>query len=249
MSKQVQIRRGTTAELAAATPALGELGYNSTKKTVVVGDGSQAGGFELMRADGATIHAAAGKTVPADADELALLDSAAANALKKLTWANLTAALSIYFERPIQLAKAAMRVAALMGIDNRIAALIAARPPMVTRGTLASATPTTSYIQIANVSFVAAGPTVRVSAAGFCINSTGGADTLYAKADIAGFAASEGPEQQATVGNGLVVNYHAHTLYTGLTKGVSYSARILAKRAGSSGTFTVYGTVNVENFG
>jgi hypothetical protein len=42
-------------------------------------------------------HAAAGKPAPVDADELPLVDSAASNGLKKLTWANLKAALNSYF--------------------------------------------------------------------------------------------------------------------------------------------------------
>lgn len=43
-------------------------------------------------------HAATSKTTPADADELPLVDSAASNVLKKLTWANLVAALKTYFD-------------------------------------------------------------------------------------------------------------------------------------------------------
>lgn len=39
------------------------------------------------------IHAASGKSTPVDADELGLIDSAASNVLKKLTWANLKATL------------------------------------------------------------------------------------------------------------------------------------------------------------
>lgn len=39
------------------------------------------------------IHAATSKTTPVDADELAIVDSAASNVLKKLTWANLKATL------------------------------------------------------------------------------------------------------------------------------------------------------------
>lgn len=39
-------------------------------------------------------HAAAGKSTPVDADELPLVDSAASNVLKKLTWANLKATLA-----------------------------------------------------------------------------------------------------------------------------------------------------------
>lgn len=45
----------------------------------------------------ASTHAAAGKTVPADADEIPLVDSAASNVLKKLTWSNLKAALASTF--------------------------------------------------------------------------------------------------------------------------------------------------------
>lgn len=43
-------------------------------------------------------HAAASKTTPADLDELPLIDSAASWGLKKLTWANLKAALKTYFD-------------------------------------------------------------------------------------------------------------------------------------------------------
>lgn len=44
------------------------------------------------------VHAATSKPVPVDADELALVDSAASFGLKKLTWANLKAALLSYFQ-------------------------------------------------------------------------------------------------------------------------------------------------------
>lgn len=43
-------------------------------------------------------HAATGKTTPVDADELPLVDSAASNVLKKLTWANVKATLKTYFD-------------------------------------------------------------------------------------------------------------------------------------------------------
>lgn len=43
-------------------------------------------------------HAATGKTTPVDADELPIVDSAASNVLKKLTWANLKATLKTYFD-------------------------------------------------------------------------------------------------------------------------------------------------------
>lgn len=43
-------------------------------------------------------HAASSKTTPVDADELPLVDSAASNVLKKLTWANLKATAKTYFD-------------------------------------------------------------------------------------------------------------------------------------------------------
>jgi hypothetical protein len=43
-------------------------------------------------------HAATSKTTPVDADELPLVDSAASNVLKKLTWANLKATLKTYLD-------------------------------------------------------------------------------------------------------------------------------------------------------
>lgn len=44
------------------------------------------------------MHAATSKTTPVDADEMALVDSAASFGLKKLTWANLKATLKTYFD-------------------------------------------------------------------------------------------------------------------------------------------------------
>lgn len=45
----------------------------------------------------AVTHAATSKATPVDADELPVVDSAASNGLKKLTWANLKATLATYF--------------------------------------------------------------------------------------------------------------------------------------------------------
>lgn len=46
----------------------------------------------------AAIHAATSKAIPVNADELGLVDSAASNVLKKLTWANVKATLKTYFD-------------------------------------------------------------------------------------------------------------------------------------------------------
>jgi len=52
MATQLQIRRGTAAQVAAFTGAEGEIVYNSTNDSLHTNDGSTAGGFELARADG-----------------------------------------------------------------------------------------------------------------------------------------------------------------------------------------------------
>lgn len=46
---QVQFRRDTAANLAAATPAQGEIGIDTTRNRAVVGDGSTAGGWPLAK--------------------------------------------------------------------------------------------------------------------------------------------------------------------------------------------------------
>ena len=47
---------------------------------------------------GSSIHGASGKTTPVDADTMPLIDSAASNVLKKVTWANIKATLKTYFD-------------------------------------------------------------------------------------------------------------------------------------------------------
>ena len=60
MATQLQIRRGTTAQMNAFTGAEGELAVNTTTDTVHVHDGSTAGGHGLAKADGSNIATYAG---------------------------------------------------------------------------------------------------------------------------------------------------------------------------------------------
>lgn len=52
MATQVQFRRGTTAETNSFIGASGEVTVDTTKNTCVVHNGTQAGGFPLLRQDG-----------------------------------------------------------------------------------------------------------------------------------------------------------------------------------------------------
>lgn len=58
MSTAVQRRRGTTAEHATFTGLVAELTVDTTKDTVVVHDGVQAGGYPLAREDLSNVAAA-----------------------------------------------------------------------------------------------------------------------------------------------------------------------------------------------
>jgi hypothetical protein len=55
-------------------------------------------GDETTTSEGALINGATAKTTPVDADFMGLMDSAASNVLKKVSWANIKATLKAYFD-------------------------------------------------------------------------------------------------------------------------------------------------------
>lgn len=71
--------------------------YTDTEKSKLSGIEASA---DVTDADnvGSSIHGASGKTTPVDADTLPMIDSAASNVLKKVTWANLKTTLKTYFD-------------------------------------------------------------------------------------------------------------------------------------------------------
>lgn len=82
------------ATAAQAVPAGGTAGQLLSK---VDGADNNVHWIDAPNTDIASVvHAATSKTTPVDADEFAIVDSAASNALKKLTWANLKATLAAW---------------------------------------------------------------------------------------------------------------------------------------------------------
>lgn len=84
-------------------PSLGgaaSLNVGTTTGTVAAGDDSRLSDSRTPTAAGlaSTTHAATSKATPVDADEIPVVDSAASNGLKKLTWANLKATAKSYFD-------------------------------------------------------------------------------------------------------------------------------------------------------
>jgi len=69
----------------------------ATQSRDIVGVNVYQGGSVTNENVGAVLTAATAKTTPIDADTIPLTDSAASNALKKVTWANIKATLASYF--------------------------------------------------------------------------------------------------------------------------------------------------------
>jgi hypothetical protein len=85
----------TTADIPDST----DKRYVSDAQLVVIGNTSGTNsGNETTTTIGALINGATDKPTPVDADYLGLMDSAAANILKKLSWANIKATLKAYFD-------------------------------------------------------------------------------------------------------------------------------------------------------
>lgn len=76
----------------------GNAGSATTLATSRNIDGQAFDGSAAITVIAPGTHAATSKATPVDADELPLVDSAASNVLKRLTWANLKATLKTYFD-------------------------------------------------------------------------------------------------------------------------------------------------------
>lgn len=72
--------------------------FSAGVKYVILTDNSKVDGGDTLISEGALINSATSKTTPADTDMIGLMDSAASNILKKLSWLNLKNTLKTYFD-------------------------------------------------------------------------------------------------------------------------------------------------------
>ncbi len=98
-SAAVAARRDHTHGMPATpTSVSGNAGTATALQTSRNIDGQAFNGTADITVIAPGTHAASSKATPVDADELPLVDSAASNVLKKLTWLNLKATLKTYFD-------------------------------------------------------------------------------------------------------------------------------------------------------
>jgi hypothetical protein len=97
-----QNRDGTIADDTDITGAKARANHTGTQTASTISDFNAAAlaaaPAETTTTAGALINGATTKATPVDADHIGLMDSAASNVLKKLSWANLKATLVTYFD-------------------------------------------------------------------------------------------------------------------------------------------------------
>lgn len=129
---------GTATALATSRNIDGQA-FNGTAAITVIAPGT---------------HAATGKTTPIDADEVPLVDSAASNVLKKVTWANIKATLKTYFDALYQAAGATAGGDLSGSYPNPAVAQIAAAPSHLTLPVGTSAETTEGRVRLDSTTFV-----------------------------------------------------------------------------------------------
>jgi len=89
---------GTDATTADIVDSTDKRYVTDAQKTVLGNTSGTNSGNETATSIGALTNAATAKTTPVDADMIPLMDSAASNVIKKLSWANIKTVLKTYFD-------------------------------------------------------------------------------------------------------------------------------------------------------
>ena len=92
------VTSGADATTADIADSVDKRYVTDAQKTVIGNTSGTNSGNETTTTEGALISGATAKTTPVDADMVGLMDSAASNVLKKLSWLNIKATLKTYFD-------------------------------------------------------------------------------------------------------------------------------------------------------
>lgn len=92
------VTAGTDATTADIADSTNRRYVTDAQQTVIAATSGTNTGDETVTTSGALINGATSKATPVDADHVGLMDSAASNVLKKLSWANIKATLKDYFD-------------------------------------------------------------------------------------------------------------------------------------------------------
>lgn len=101
------------------TSVTGNAGTATALQTARNIDGQSFDGTSSITVIAPGTHAASSKSTPVDADEIPLVDSAASNVLKKLTWANTKATLKTYFDGIYQAAGSYLTASSTDTLTNK----------------------------------------------------------------------------------------------------------------------------------
>lgn len=93
-----QLQQGDTILTAYLANSTNKNLVTDAQLTIIGNTSGTNSGNETTTTTGALISGATEKTTPVDADMVGLMDSAASNVLKKLSWSNIKATLKTYFD-------------------------------------------------------------------------------------------------------------------------------------------------------
>jgi hypothetical protein len=153
-----------------------------SKQTINVGSSANDGTGDPLRTamgkvnsnftelyDGSNLAGATAKVTPVDADQVPLLDSAASNALKKVTWANIKATFKSYFDTLYALASHTHTASQVTDFDTEVsnntdvAANTAARHSHSNKSTLDNITAAFTTAQETKLAGIATGATANAT--------------------------------------------------------------------------------------
>jgi hypothetical protein len=154
----------------------------------------------------AIVHAATGKTTPVDADEFGIVDSAASNVLKKLTWANLKATLKAYLDT----------------VHAAIGAITGSGLTMATGRLLGRTTASTGAVEEITV-----GSGLSLSAGTLAVDTGTMATKAYADGLVSGLSWKQAVRAATTVNGNLATSFENGDTVDGVT--LATGDRILIK--------------------